>query len=150
MGFVPILSDTSGFARVWKASRAPESILTGCPGVGKHFWGYLRGHPSPQRYIYITQWRKQAVNATSEEKRRVPAGSGESGGHAGAGAWGGDEKQNRQRRLQSTDRSPGALHGFATATAAHWGERGFVRDELDSCETGLLFGTLGWKNEIVN
>ena len=35
--FIPVLSDTKSFAMAHSASSAPESILTGCPELGKHF-----------------------------------------------------------------------------------------------------------------
>ena len=38
---VPVLSDNSCFALPHSASSIPESILTGCLALGKHFWGYL-------------------------------------------------------------------------------------------------------------
>ena len=37
MPFTPVLSDTKSFAMAHSASSAPESILTGCPELGKHF-----------------------------------------------------------------------------------------------------------------
>ena len=39
--FVPLVSDTRCFALAHSGSRSPESILTGCLELGKHFWGYL-------------------------------------------------------------------------------------------------------------
>ena len=39
--FIPVLSDTKSFAKAYSASSAPESILTGCPDLVKHFWRYF-------------------------------------------------------------------------------------------------------------